>query len=213
MRRHLDAIEAKRKPAGGSSLAVPPPLAKPAPTPASTRAGRAATAAAAAAVVQLAAAAGKEDRALGGSGPLPSPSTPAPYSRGGGLAESSLLLPHQGGGGGKGRERHRAEQKRQQAQRAQQRAAEIQAFLAQQLAAAGEDPEAAQRVLAEQCCMPVAEFTAALKAAVAAREISQAEVRFAGRRPAGGIGGAEGTGVLCWWQVHEWARDAAHGCM
>jgi hypothetical protein len=133
IRRHLDALEAKRKPANAAAaLAAPPPTPKPAPTPASTRAGRAATAAAAAAVVQLAAAAGKEERAggLGGAGssggapPLPTPA-PAPYARGGLGSDGSLLLPGHQPGVGKGRERHRAEQKRQQAQRAQQRAAEV----------------------------------------------------------------------------------------
>jgi hypothetical protein len=54
-------------------------------------------------------------------------------------------------------------------------AAQIQQYLAQQLAAAGDDAEAAQRLLAKSCRMGVEEFNVAVKAAVAAKELTQAE--------------------------------------
>ena len=53
---------------------------------------------------------------------------------------------------------------------------QIQAYLAAQLAGAGEDTDAAQRALAEQCCIGAEEFAAAVRAAVAAKELPQAEV-------------------------------------
>lgn len=182
IRRHLDALEAKSKSSTAfDTLQAASNSVKSAPTPASTRAGRAATAAAAAAVVQLAAAAGMEDRAAGHGGglsavqPLPQP-TPPSFTRSS-QPESSVAIQHQGIG--KLRERHRAEQKRQQAQRAQQRAAEVHQYLERSLKSNYSSQEAAQQLLADSCQMSIEDYKKALKAAVAAKELMQAEADLA----------------------------------